>query len=804
MAHHHVNNGRADTGRRAGLPAAAPAVLLLLIALGASEAAAAPSPQCRQGCKARSAACLTSLRIQRTAMRKACTGDRAGSRTCRQQAVGPLRAARAACRQAKAACKRCCRTDGKPCQDLGLVPASARSASASIGEAGGTLTATGLDGTRYRFEVPAGALVSEQPITMTPLAAVTNLPLSGGLAAAVQFSPDGLVFLRPATLVMTLPDGVDRRGLVGFGFRRAGEGLHLAVTTAGGRELTFAVSHFSGVGAARGTLDDLAALVGLLSDSVGAQLSSEFAENLYTSQIAQLMAQDVRDPLAYRQVLREWFRVSLQVTLSTAIFESGANQALLEYLAWKAAITSVSRFLGVDFAAAMATDVEGVDRGMARVLEIVGFGGAQARCFLAPSITSDENALAQAQLSAAHDALRWFRILEALGLAPVAPTAPTLASILGRLCVTVAPFDARVVPEDVAPGRPAELRVRAGLTFRNANLTPRAVVFSQPLEVQPTATGVFEPITGGPTDAQGIFRASFRRFGDAPVTIAVRACIVRPEFPLLRAVCGADDLTAGSTTTTSSSTTTTTSTTVPGAVFLRLCVDDASNVPIVCDGPVDLAGYSAGDGETFKVRVEVSDGRGNPIPGMVHVAVDLPPPPPLKSCPLCGRFLGLDENGNMPAGERFIYSTPPGSGTATVTLETAIGGSPLHRTFVIGFNNLLRPPFINPGFIGQEPGTGAAIAGFSAQVGDRGGDFVTLTVEGAPPKAAIILNNNQDVVSTGSVVIAPGGPHQPLPGTYVTTVTATDARGMTSTLSLQFTASDAGDDVVLLDPPPTD
>ncbi len=783
--------------RRAWLPEAALAVLFLLIALGTPEAAT-PSRQCRQGCKARSASCLTDLRSQRTAMRAACTGDPAGSRTCRKQAGGLLKAARAACGRAKGACKRCCRTDGRPCQELGLVPAPARSASASIGEAGGTLTATGPDGTRYRFEVPAGALVSEQTITMTPLAAVTNLPLSGGFAAAVQFDPNGLVFLRPATLVMTLPERVDRRGLVGFGFRRAGEGLHLAVARANDRDLTFAVSHFSGVGAAGGTLDDIGALVGLLSLNAGATISSEFAENLYTSQIAQLMAQGVQDPLAYQQVLHEWATVSLQVTVGATLFESGVNQALQEYLGWKGAITSVSQFLGVDVAAALATDVDNIDTLTARTLFSVGFDGAQARCFFAPSLTSDENGVANAQLSAANDAIDWFRILDGLGLAPLAPTAPTLEAVLARLCVTVAPFDARVIPEDVAPGQTGELRVRAGLTFRRADLTTRAVVFSQPLDVQPTATGVFDPIAGGPTDASGIFHGSFRRFGSAaPVTIAVRACIVRPEFPFLRVVCDADDLTSGSTTTTSSSTTT--STTVPGGVRFRLCVDDASNRNIICDGLTDLTGYTAGDGELFKVRVDLFGTLGNPISGMVHVTVDRPPPPPLKSCPICGRFLGLDQDGNMPTGERFIYSTPPGAGTATVTLETAAGGSPVQRTFVITFNNLIRQPFINPGTIGQEPGTGAAIAAFSAQVGDRGGDFVTLSVEGAPPNAFVLLNNNQEVVSTGSVTIAPGGPHQPPAGTYTTTVTATDARGMTSSLRLQFTASDTGDDVVLLE-----
>lgn len=468
------------------------------------------------------------------------------------------------------------------------------------------------------------------------------------------------MFLRPATLVVTLPDTVDRRDLVGFGFHRAGEGLHLAATTAEDRQLSFAVSHFSGVGAARGTLDDLAALVSHLSETLAAQLSSEFAENFYGSQIAQLMAQDVRDPLAYQQVLREWLRVSLRVTISATLQESGVNQALLEYLAWKGAIGNVSAFLGVDFAAGMANDIDDVDRLMAGVLVAVGINGAQGRCFLAPTLTSDESALVHAQLSAANDAVEWFRILDGLGLAPLSTTTPTLASLLERLCVVVDPFDARVVPEDVAPGAFGELRVRAGLTFKDANLTPRMIVFAPPLDVQATATGTEEPIDGGPTDAQGIFHGAFRRFGDAPVAIAARACIVQAEFPHLRVVCNAADLTAGSTTTTS------TSTMGAGGVQFNCCVENVSN----CDFNFnDVTSRDALNAEDTRVRVRLLDQNFQQVFAPVHAAVALPPPPPLQSCPSCGRILGLDENGFMRGGT-ITYVTPPGSGTGAKPQST--------------------------------------------------------------------------------------------------------------------------------------
>jgi hypothetical protein len=405
--------------------------------------------------------------------------------------------------------------------------------------------------------------------------------------------------------------------------------------------------------------------------------------------------------------------------------------------------------------------------------------------------------LVQAQLSAANDAVGWFRILDGLRLTRFSSTTATLAALLQRLCVTVDPFDARVVPEDVAPGQFAELRVRAGLTFRNANLIRRAMAFAPPLEVQATATGTEEPIDGGPTDAQGIFHGPLRRFGDAPVAIAVRACIVQAQFPHLRAVCGATDLTAGATTTTSTSTTTTTSMMAPTDIRFSICVEGGET--IVCE--LDLPSYDAVAQKNLNPRVRVSllDQNGQTVIASVHVTVDPPPPPPLASCPSCGKILGLDENGNM-AGPTFTYVTPCGSGAATITLETTLGGVAFRHDLVITFNSPVRPPVMNVSATDLDGG-GASASG-SGQVGDRCGDVITLTFGGAPPNAEVLLNGPVGAPDSVSVFIAPGGPFQPPPGTYVTTFTAMDARGLSSSASVEFTASDGGDHVVVLNPAP--
>ena len=81
-----------------------------------------------------------------------------------------------------------------------------RSAAADMPLTGGTLTATGADGTVYTLTVPADALFEPTRITMTPLASVSGLPVIGP-SAGVQLSPDGTQFFKPVLLRITLPPG---------------------------------------------------------------------------------------------------------------------------------------------------------------------------------------------------------------------------------------------------------------------------------------------------------------------------------------------------------------------------------------------------------------------------------------------------------------------------------------------------------------------------------------------------------------------------------------------------------------------
>jgi hypothetical protein len=103
-------------------------------------------------------------------------------------------------------------------------------AEAVIGPEGGELTVTGSNGVVYSLNVPAGALSFATPMTLKPISGMPDLPLSGGLLAAVLIEPEALVFDLPATLTMTQPAGFPAPAgplTLAFAFKADGQDFHL-------------------------------------------------------------------------------------------------------------------------------------------------------------------------------------------------------------------------------------------------------------------------------------------------------------------------------------------------------------------------------------------------------------------------------------------------------------------------------------------------------------------------------------------------------------------------------------------------
>jgi len=132
-----------------------------------------------------------------------------------------------------------------------------RAISKVISPAGGSLSAVAADGTQFTLTLPPGALVSDEEVTLTPVAAIDRLPLSGGLSAGVQLAPDGLLLFQAATLVIDLPVPISPDEEITFAWRGTGDEFFLyppkPLNTS---SITLTLTHFSGYGAGRGTSAD--------------------------------------------------------------------------------------------------------------------------------------------------------------------------------------------------------------------------------------------------------------------------------------------------------------------------------------------------------------------------------------------------------------------------------------------------------------------------------------------------------------------------------------------------------------------
>ncbi|MBN1610775.1 MAG: hypothetical protein JW940_29360 [Polyangiaceae bacterium] len=210
----------------------------------------------------------------------------------------------------------------------------ARAVSATITRDGGTINAVAVDGTQLSLTIPQNALLSPERVTLTPLAAIDDLPFSGGLVAAAHFEPEGLVLLEAATLTLTLPSAPSESDSVGFAYHGLGEDFHLAPVTVDAQKLTLPVSHFSGAGVASGSEGEAGDQAGHTPQSPGDQATQAIANILRKSQ-GQGDGPTDEDLDAIADILLGWFRGSVMPNLQAAEGNDAILEAaIIEMLQW--------------------------------------------------------------------------------------------------------------------------------------------------------------------------------------------------------------------------------------------------------------------------------------------------------------------------------------------------------------------------------------------------------------------------------------------------------------------------------------
>ena len=141
--------------------------------------------------------------------------------------------------------------------DVQVALDTADSVTQTVTPVGGTLEATGQNGTQYTLTIPKDALLEGVDITMTPVNGMGNLPLSNKSLAAVQLAPEGLNLLQPATLVIQAATPIPVKELVSFAYLGEGKDVHLFPLDGNPAQMTFQILHFSGYGTGQGNSSDL-------------------------------------------------------------------------------------------------------------------------------------------------------------------------------------------------------------------------------------------------------------------------------------------------------------------------------------------------------------------------------------------------------------------------------------------------------------------------------------------------------------------------------------------------------------------
>ena len=212
--------------------------------------------------------------------------------------------------------------------------------SALIPMAGGNLSATSADGTRFTLTFPDGALLHNETITLTPLSGVEGLPFSGGLVGGVQMVPEGLRLFKPATLTIESPKTVAAKGFetVAFGYHQAGEGVYLIPSKVTGNILTLELWHFCGEAAALATPAEIQTQVQQHLPSIAEDaLLQQWQEHVGLERNAELLGQapDPEGFARYGELLRQIYDRSIDPQLAIALADcTKASDILSRALSW--------------------------------------------------------------------------------------------------------------------------------------------------------------------------------------------------------------------------------------------------------------------------------------------------------------------------------------------------------------------------------------------------------------------------------------------------------------------------------------
>jgi hypothetical protein len=394
-----------------------------------------------------------------------------------------------------------------------LATEPARAVTATIGSRGGTISATSSAGVVYTLTVPPLALAEPRAITLTPVSAIRGLALDGGLVAAVDLQPGGLVLDAPATLTIraaTAPPA--GRLAIALGYQGDAAAFAPTVSRRDAVTWTLLVSHFSGAAVGFGTTQNLAALISALGQGGSAA---------FVAQLAALDAVTPRDARAELNVFVSWFQSVVLPQIQQAANDGELHRAVSDLQDW---LELLSVFRTCEAVAGSPT--------CAQVIDPLKQAAAAALVQPLRSAISGNNAVCAAQqsLGALMNVLFWQDKAHVYQVDTPANQLD-LDSVLAGLCAR-AVLDSYALDQPMDAGSPHSLDVDLGLRFGQDAVTQQV-----PFAVDLTAENATLQNPSGFTSTQGFYTTVITPTGNGPVAIRGRACLLEPGTTALTPVC---------------------------------------------------------------------------------------------------------------------------------------------------------------------------------------------------------------------------------------------------------------------------
>lgn len=204
-----------------------------------------------------------------------------------------------------------------------------RAASATIGSAGGSLTATTAGGAALTLTFPAGALAGNEFVTMTPLQRLGHAGVK--LVAGAQLTPSGLRLLKPAQLSITPFNPIPRSREVAFGYEKSGTQFGLIPLSLSSAVKIPLVS-LGGAGLARGNSGQVSSRAAHLPSDPTAAWLAQLALPLHAQRSKHSVAADVAQ---VKDLLGAYFQSFVKPKLHSAGKGINAwNREATRALAW--------------------------------------------------------------------------------------------------------------------------------------------------------------------------------------------------------------------------------------------------------------------------------------------------------------------------------------------------------------------------------------------------------------------------------------------------------------------------------------